>query len=165
MRFIFLSVWYPELPSNNRQIKIHVYAKLQTWICTTWPSFSPYFPFTVYCFYTKISSFMPALSIRIALDCFYLLIFYSEKFSTDVCRLPYAVNVNLNLSIVATKLQLKIVKKKNSLFLCWKNIFYSKVKKPDSWTTFSRFDRSFRLVQSYHISNRHLYGIFNSTKP
>ena len=60
--------------------------------------FSPYFPFTVYCFYTKISSFMPALSIRIVLDCFYLLIFYSEKFSTDVCRLPYAVNVNLNLS-------------------------------------------------------------------
>ena len=43
---------------------------------------------------------MPALSIRIALDCFYLLIFYSEKFSTDVCRLPYAVNVNLNLSII-----------------------------------------------------------------
>ena len=60
--------------------------------------FSPYFSFTVYCFYTKISSFTPALSIRIALDCFYLLIFYSEKFSTDVCRLPYAVNVNLNLS-------------------------------------------------------------------
>ena len=43
---------------------------------------------------------MPALSIRIALDCFYLLIFYSEKFSTDVCRLPYAVNVDLNLSII-----------------------------------------------------------------
>ena len=43
---------------------------------------------------------MPALSIRIVLDCFYLLIFYSEKFSTDVCRLPYAVNVNLNLSNV-----------------------------------------------------------------
>ena len=84
--------------NDNRQIKIHVYAKRQTWLCTTWPSFSPYFPFTVYCFYTKISSFMPALSIRIALDCFYLLIFYSEKFSTDVCRLPYAVNVNLNLS-------------------------------------------------------------------
>ena len=60
--------------------------------------FSPYFSFTVYCFYTKISSFMPVLSTRIVLDCFYLLIFYSEKFSTDVCRLPYAVNVNLNLS-------------------------------------------------------------------
>ena len=27
----------------NREIKIHVYAKRQTWICTTWPSFSPIF--------------------------------------------------------------------------------------------------------------------------
>ena len=43
---------------------------------------------------------MPVLSTRIVLDCFYLLIFYSEKFSNDVCRLPYAVNVNLNLSAV-----------------------------------------------------------------
>ena len=43
---------------------------------------------------------MPVLSKRIVLDCFYLLIFYFEKFSTDVCRLPCAVNVNLNLSIV-----------------------------------------------------------------
>ena len=60
---------------------------------------SPYFSFTVYCFYTKITSLMSVLSTRIVLDCFYLLIFYSEKFSTDVCRLPYAVNVNLNLSI------------------------------------------------------------------
>ena len=60
----------------------------------------PLFFFTVYCFYTKISSFMPLLSKRILLGCFYLLIFYSEKFSTDVCRLPYAVNVKLNLSIV-----------------------------------------------------------------
>ena len=42
---------------------------------------------------------MLVLSTRIVLDLFYLLIFHSEKFSTDVCRLPYAVNVNLNLSI------------------------------------------------------------------
>ena len=41
---------------------------------------------------------MTVLSIGIVLDCFYLLIFYSEKFSTHVCRLPYAANVNLNLS-------------------------------------------------------------------
>ena len=41
---------------------------------------------------------MPVLSKRIVLDCFYLLIFYFDKFSTDVCRLPYTVNVNLNLS-------------------------------------------------------------------
>ena len=60
--------------------------------------FSPYSSLTVYCFYTKISEFMLVLSTRIVLDCFYLLIFYSEKFSTDVRRLPYAVNVNLNLS-------------------------------------------------------------------
>ena len=45
---------------------------------------------------------MPVLSKRIVLDCFYLLIFYFEKFSTDVCRLPCAVNVNLNLSIKVT---------------------------------------------------------------
>ena len=43
---------------------------------------------------------MPVLSKRIVLDCFYLLIFYFEKFSTDVWRLPCAVNVNLNLSIL-----------------------------------------------------------------
>ena len=43
---------------------------------------------------------MLVLSTRIVLDCFYLLIFYSEKFSTDVRRLPYAVNVNLNLSYI-----------------------------------------------------------------
>ena len=40
---------------------------------------SPYVSFTVYYFYTKISSFMPVLSVRIVLDRFYLLIFYSEK--------------------------------------------------------------------------------------
>ena len=61
--------------------------------------FSPYFPFTLHCFYTKISSFMRVLTIGIFRDCFYLLIFYSEKFSTWVWRLPFTVNVNLNLSI------------------------------------------------------------------
>ena len=46
---------------------------------------------------------MLVLSTRIVLDCFYLLILYSEKFSTDVCRLSYAVNVNLNLSKLIRK--------------------------------------------------------------
>ena len=54
---------------------------------------------------------MPVLSKRIVLDCFYLLIFYSEKFSTDVCRLPYAVNVNLNLSIEVHRLHPDDLKK------------------------------------------------------
>ena len=44
--------------------------------------FSPYFPFTLYCFDIKISSFMAVLTIGIVRDFFYLLIFYS-----DVCRL------------------------------------------------------------------------------
>ena len=47
---------------------------------------------------------MPVLSLRIVLDCFYVLIFYFEKFSTHVCRLPYAANVNLNLSIFLREL-------------------------------------------------------------
>ena len=58
--------------------------------------FPPLFQsFTVYCFYRKISSFITALSKKIVLDCFYLLIFHSEKFSTDVCCLSFAVNVKL----------------------------------------------------------------------
>ena len=32
--------------------------------------FSRYFPFTLYCFYTKISSFMRILTIGIVPDCF-----------------------------------------------------------------------------------------------
>ena len=60
---------------------------------------SPYFSFTVCYVYTKISNFLPVLSIRIVLDCFYLLISILTKISTDVCRMPYAVNVNLSHSI------------------------------------------------------------------
>ena len=67
---------------DNREIKIHVYAKRQTWICTTWPSF----------FQVQV------LYIRIVLDSFYLLNFCSEKFSTWIWLLPFGVNVNLNLS-------------------------------------------------------------------
>ena len=50
----------------------------------------------------KISSFMPVLTIGVVRDCFYLLIFCSEKFSTRVWFLPFAVNANHSLSIVAT---------------------------------------------------------------
>ena len=60
--------------------------------------FFPYFPFTFYCFYSQISSFMTVLTIGIVGDCFYLLNFYSEKFSTWVWRVPFAVNVHLHLS-------------------------------------------------------------------
>ena len=45
---------------------------------------------------SKIHSFMPVLSIRIVPDSFYLIIFFSEKFSTSIWRLPLAANVTLN---------------------------------------------------------------------
>ena len=48
--------------------------------------------------YLKISSFTPVLSLRIVLDSFYLLIFYSEKFSSWIWCLPLVVYVALNLS-------------------------------------------------------------------
>ena len=79
---------------DYREIKIHVYAKRQREFVPREQVF-PYFPFTRYCFYAKISNFMPVLSFWIVLNCFYLLIFYSENW---IWRLPFAVNVNLNLS-------------------------------------------------------------------
>ena len=57
----------------------------------------PYFPFTLYCFYTKISRFKPVLAIGIVWDCFYLLILYSEKFSTWVWRLRWRWILNLSI--------------------------------------------------------------------
>ena len=42
----------------------------------------PVFPLIVAYFCSKISGFTPVLSIRNALDSFYLLIFYFEKFFT-----------------------------------------------------------------------------------
>ena len=58
-----LNVLCNAILNNNREIKIHIFVP-------------------VYYFYTKISSFTPVLSTRIVLNSFYLLIFYSEKFST-----------------------------------------------------------------------------------
>ena len=86
------------LITNDREITIHVYSKTADVNLYHVTKFSPYFPFTLYYFYTKRSSFIPVLTIWIFRDCFYLLIFYSEKFLTWVWRLPFAVNVNLNLS-------------------------------------------------------------------
>ena len=57
--------------------------------------------FPVYYFYSKISSFKPVLSIKIALNSFYLLIFYSENFS--IWRLSFSVDETLNLSNIFTK--------------------------------------------------------------
>ena len=43
-----------------------------------------------------MSSFTPVLCVRIVLDSFYLLIFYSEKLSTWIWRWLFGLNVNLN---------------------------------------------------------------------
>ena len=36
---VFLRYWTKDIWLFNSEIKIHVYVKRQTWICTTWPSF------------------------------------------------------------------------------------------------------------------------------
>ena len=71
---------------------------------------------------------MPVLYIRIVLDSFYLLIFYSEKFSTWIWRLPFGVNVNLYLSNKgqrkASTYFLWIVNFMNDLQNIWAFIWY-----------------------------------------
>ena len=80
----FSTLW-----SNIREVKHRVYVKRQALICTMWPSF----PFTCRLLFIisthKLVVSRNFLSIRIVLNCFYLLIFYFEKFSTWICRLPY----------------------------------------------------------------------------
>ena len=82
----------------TREVKHLVYVKRQTRICTTWPSFL----FTCRLLFIisthKLVVSRNFLSIRIVLSCFYLLIFYVEKFSTWIWRLPFAVYVKLKLS-------------------------------------------------------------------
>ena len=78
-----------------REVNHHVYVKRQTQICTSWPSFPHYLSFIS----THKSVVSPQfLSIRTVSSCFYLLIFYFEKFSTWIWRLPFAVYVKLKLS-------------------------------------------------------------------
>ena len=88
--------------NSNREVKHHVYVKRRTQICSTWPSF----PVTC-CLRFIISTHKLVvsrnfLSIRIVLNCFYLLIFYFEKFSTWTWRLPYTWRLNslINGSII-----------------------------------------------------------------
>ena len=89
--------------------------------------FPPYFPFTLCCFYTKISSLMPVSTIGIVRGCFYLFIFYFEKFSAWVWLLPLAVNVNLNLSNVNMSYPRSRNRRTSTPYLkvclCWKVYF------------------------------------------
>ena len=51
------------LITNDRKITIHVYSKTADVNLYHATKFSPYFPFTLYYFYTKRSSFIPVLTI------------------------------------------------------------------------------------------------------
>ena len=79
-----------------RENKHPVYDKRQTWICTTWPSFSFTCRLTVYYNFTKIvysGQFYPQ-------ENYCLKLFLSAHFSTWIWHLPFAVNAMLNLSNV-----------------------------------------------------------------
>ena len=69
---------------------------LQTRICTTWASFLFTFCLLFIISTPKLEVWRNFLSIRIVFSCFYLLIFYFEKFSTEseVCRWPYTCSLN-----------------------------------------------------------------------
>ena len=87
--FFFLNSLFPwTYLCINREVKQQVYVKRQTRICTTWPSFL----FTCRLLFIistdKLVVSRNFLSIRIVLSYFYLLIFYSEKFSTWIWCLP-----------------------------------------------------------------------------
>ena len=83
---------------ENREIKSHVYAKKQTWICTTWRGFLLNCRLLFITSTKKLSIFISVLPIRIVLNSFYLLIFYSEKFSTWIWSLPFVVNATLKIN-------------------------------------------------------------------
>ena len=82
------------------EVKHHVYVKRQTRICTTWPSFAFSCRLLFIISTDKFVVSRNFLSTRIVLSCFYLLIFYFEKFSTWLWRLPFAVYVKPNLTII-----------------------------------------------------------------
>ena len=83
----------------------------QAWICTTLPSFH----FTCRLLYIistrKLVVSRNFLSIRIVLSCFYLLIFYFEKFWTWIWPLSFAVYAKLKLSNIWAQLLSKHAKK------------------------------------------------------
>ena len=75
--------------NSNSEVKHHVYVKRQTRICTTWPSFPITCRLRFIISTHKLVVSRNFLSVSIVLSCFYLLIFYFEKFSTWTWRLPY----------------------------------------------------------------------------
>ena len=98
----------------NREVKHHVYVQRLVRIYTTLPSF----PFTCrLLFITSTRKLVVSrnfLSIRIVVSCFYVLIFYFEKFSAWIWRLSFAVYAKLKLSNIWAQLLSKHAKKSSS---------------------------------------------------
>ena len=94
-----------------------------------------------YYFYSYISSFTPVLFIRNVLDSFYLLIsiLRNSQLKSAVCRLPFAVNVTLNLSIFLVK---------SARFSCSLLCIFEVL-----WRGFSAFHSSWepRLITNHHF--------------
>ena len=85
-----------EQEKNIREIKIHIYAKRQTLICTAWPSFPLKCHLLLITFTHKKSSLMPVLSIRIVSGQFLSAYFLFWEILN--LNLLFAVNVTVNLS-------------------------------------------------------------------
>ena len=78
---------FRHINKDIREVKHHVYVKWQTRIYTMWPSFLSTCRLLFIISTPKLVVSRNFLSIRTVLSCFYLLIFYLEKFSTKVWRL------------------------------------------------------------------------------
>ena len=74
------------LITNDRKITIHVYSKTADVNLYHVTKFPPYFPFTLYCFYTKISSFMPVLNRSGLFLCLFSIL-RNSQLESDACRL------------------------------------------------------------------------------
>ena len=85
-----------EQEKNIREIKIHIYAKRQTLICTAWPSFPLKCHLLLITFTHKKSSLMPVWSIRIVSGQFLSAYFLFWEILN--LNLLFAVNVTVNLS-------------------------------------------------------------------
>ena len=91
--------WKPNQKSKNlynREVKHHVYGKRECVPRDHVSSFTCRLLFIISTHKLVVSRSFSF--IRIVLSCFYLLISYFEKFSTWICRLPFAVHVMLKLS-------------------------------------------------------------------
>ena len=123
-RFLTFLAVAARLQREIREIKSQVLAKRQTRSGTTWPSFRLNCRL-LFITSTQKSGFMQVLSIRIVLDSFCLLIFYSEKFLTWIWRLSFAVNVTVDLSSASSACFVEDANTRQRLSFSFPELWYS----------------------------------------